>query len=240
MQLPRPGEHVSSGVLVPADRAEDVLAPIAVDVADGIAVAAAALTQHDPFGGGFALGRLGELPSHQRVFLDPAVDDDLGHAVAVQVGQVEGLVFAAGRDEDVALPFPPLFEPLGARVLVPAKFRLGPAAAQHVDPAVAIHVPDVVAVVRVEFIVAEAQRDLRDVTERARHETRGGEPVRAGDDVGTAVAVGVGNCAALVRAYHQAAIRETQPRRLPRKTSRRRREARRKAAVAQPTIPRYE
>src|SRR3990172_7398278 len=62
MELPWPGEGVAFRALVPADRTEDVFPAVAVDVAEGIAVAAAPLAQHDPLCRRLAVRRLGQFP----------------------------------------------------------------------------------------------------------------------------------------------------------------------------------
>ena len=83
MQLPGPCQRILAGILVPANRAEDVLSSVAVDITKGVAVPAAIVPKHDSADRWLAIRGLRQLPHNQRISLDPTVDDDLGHTVTV-------------------------------------------------------------------------------------------------------------------------------------------------------------
>ena len=189
VELPGAREGIAGGPLVPADLGEHVLAAVAVDVAPGVPVAAAFRAQDEGRQRGLAIRALREPPDLEGLLLAVAGRVQLGHAVTVVVVEREHLHVPARLRQEARLPGQvhlPGLAALGravAGIAVPVDAVFTPAPGDDVGPAVLVDVVHVVAVL-VDVVLRRVVGPVG-----ARHEVRPREPVRAGHDVGTAVAV---------------------------------------------------
>ena len=188
------------GSLVPAVLEEQVIEPVAAEVAQPQPVTVARLSDDDAPGDRLGLDapEVLDLPGHQRPLLDPAADQPLGDAVAVEIGEPLPLVLAgAGLDQEVLLPEVAQAQTLRAGVLVPVDLLEHEAARDHVRVAVSVDVVDVVAVGHHVAV------PVLDQAQRPGREGGGGVPVATRDHVQPPVPVDIGEGTPLIHVHEE-------------------------------------
>lgn len=183
------------GMFVPAGAGQEICASITVEIACTETVGIPGFgdaSANEGSGVGEGVWFL-DFPDEEWVLVVPAIDDELGELIAIEILEEFGFIFAElGIDPIVGWPELTESEGFGARIFKPLDFGLDEGDGEDIESAVAV---DVVEEIAVAVGVAVP---IVDGAEGAGDEIGGWVPVSAGDHIERAIAIDIADGAPFI------------------------------------------